>query len=356
MTTKEIFSTSPYWQINKDLAKKVGIEAALLLTELGEKQVYYQQSDSLKYNDGTGYFFATSEQIQLSTGLGYRAQKNAIIELEKHNMLKSKRMGSPAKLYFSIYNSSILDLLNSQFLNSQNDNSSISETRNQVLAKRENIIKNIDIKTIESITNLSKENSGENAASLDIEEESSMFENENPADYQTKPENIQVEAKKEKPPVAPPPPTNKLLPDSTHFVPLKKMAIPTEQDYTNKGWAMPKEKKGDGRLQWLCSAWWWEKATPEHKEKYLPYTQEFINYWTLPDQNKGVELWTLQKTFDIGLRLAKWLQNQSKFNSNNKSNESNKRNIGTVESGKPADSIANADYSDFERMGCKVIS
>jgi len=210
--------------------------------------------------------------------------------------------------------------------------------------------------TINSKLQTINDNSSANADS-NIESEVSVFDSENVADYQTKPEFLKpsnsgeldsVEAKKEKPPVAKPP----------QQFDIRKHA-PTKEFFEANGYEMPEQMIGDGRLQFLLMDWHWKQSAEKQTAAANVY-ETFLNWWTAKVQTGkkaeiGKELWETKPTFDIGGRVATFLKNNSKSNNqNSKYNESNKRNIGTVEQGKPADSIANADFDDYERDGWKV--
>lgn len=133
MKIKSIISQTAFWQVNKQIASIVGLDAALLLTELVDRHTMHEHQ--LIERDGLFYFFATSDDIQKETTLSYRNQKNAIESLEKHRVIFTKLMGTPAKLHFSICENKIWQMLNTSF----------SETIKLDLSKRENINNNTHI-------------------------------------------------------------------------------------------------------------------------------------------------------------------------------------------------------------------
>ena len=128
MKIKSVLSQSAFWQINKALAQKVGIESALLLSDLIDRESYFDNRNMLIDINGEGYFFVTSKQILDATTLSYRKQKGSIKTLENEGMIKTFLRGVPAKLHFTICESKIW----------QSVNTSISETVKLDLAETQN--------------------------------------------------------------------------------------------------------------------------------------------------------------------------------------------------------------------------
>ena len=128
MKIKSVLSQGAFWQINKSLAQKVGLEAALLLSDLIDRESYFDSRDMLININGEKYFFVTSKQISDATTLSYRKQKSSITTLENEGMIKTFLRGVPAKLHFTICESKIW----------QSVNTSISETIKLDLAETQN--------------------------------------------------------------------------------------------------------------------------------------------------------------------------------------------------------------------------
>lgn len=128
MKARNILSQSAFWQINKALASKVGLESSILLSELVSREGYFEGRDMLIEINGDGYFFCTSQQLTDVTTLSYRKQKRCIKTLEDAGMIKTFLRGVPAKVHFSICDNNIMQCVNT----------SISKTQNTVLAKRKN--------------------------------------------------------------------------------------------------------------------------------------------------------------------------------------------------------------------------
>jgi hypothetical protein len=96
-----ILSQSSWWILNKALAKNVGVDAALLLSDLISKREYFATRGELKED---GSFFNTRENILKDTTLSLHRQNKALRILEEKQFLKFNNKGVPPKTRF------ILDL------------------------------------------------------------------------------------------------------------------------------------------------------------------------------------------------------------------------------------------------------
>lgn len=108
MNTYYILGQHAHWNINKRLAKKVGIEAALLLSDLISKREYFIINKDISITD---WFFNTAENIEMDTLLTPHKQREAIKLLIEHNFLEVKLMGIPAKNHFKVNDIQLLKFL-----------------------------------------------------------------------------------------------------------------------------------------------------------------------------------------------------------------------------------------------------
>lgn len=131
MNIKNILSSNAHWQVNKHLSKIFGdLRASVLLSDLIDSYIFFdEKSQLIEYNNNM-YFFQTSDKMQERTMLSYKEQKTCISILEKHEVIKTKVMGVPAKLHFTISENKIWSLLNS----------SIDEKSKLELTKGQNIL------------------------------------------------------------------------------------------------------------------------------------------------------------------------------------------------------------------------
>ena len=83
------------------LAHAVGITETIIYAALISKQTYYLQNNMLREG---GQFLSTIADLQESTTFGAKAQKTAIGNLIKHDLIECECKGMPAKRYFRITN------------------------------------------------------------------------------------------------------------------------------------------------------------------------------------------------------------------------------------------------------------
>ncbi len=100
-----------YWVVNKAVAKVVGVEAALFLSDIIDKYDYHKDRNECVVRNNTNYFYYTSNDIEENTTLNYNSQKRCIKILEEHGLIESKLIGTPAKLHFTIFENKFCDFL-----------------------------------------------------------------------------------------------------------------------------------------------------------------------------------------------------------------------------------------------------
>jgi len=94
-----LLSQSAFWMTSKKLAKKVGINAALLLADLITKMEYFEDKQEITDD---GFFFNTADNIQKDTTLTPYQQRKALNILKKAGFIETKLIGLPAKQGFKI--------------------------------------------------------------------------------------------------------------------------------------------------------------------------------------------------------------------------------------------------------------
>lgn len=97
-----------HWRVNKRLVYAVGLDAALLLTNLVSKQYYFKSKKTLTRE---GFFFNTQKNITESLGMSPHTQRQVIRKLELIGILETRKMGIPAKTYFKVVNNKMLKIL-----------------------------------------------------------------------------------------------------------------------------------------------------------------------------------------------------------------------------------------------------
>lgn len=126
---EKILGNSAYWIVNKELARAVGINGALVLADLIDKRQYFEVKGGI---DNEGYFFNTSEQIEANTTLSYHLQKQALKELINIGFVETKLKGVPAKLHFKIVENKILKFLNTSIEKNQKQDLENFETNKNI--------------------------------------------------------------------------------------------------------------------------------------------------------------------------------------------------------------------------------
>ena len=104
-------SSDAFWSVNKALATRIGIEEAVLVSELIYKFKYWRAKNML---DGQRGFFYTSADIQASMPVSIRAVKRLTKSVAKSGIVKIKKRGSPAKNYWYLNWKMLSDVLTSE--------------------------------------------------------------------------------------------------------------------------------------------------------------------------------------------------------------------------------------------------
>jgi hypothetical protein len=144
MNILTLLSAKSFLTVNKQLAKIVGLESAVLFADLAGSQLYWESEGKLK----EGYFFRTQAEIEEQTTLSAKVQQRCCKELEQKGILKTKLKGLPAVKHYSIDESCIENLIN---LLSLKVNSSFykSAKLDSTKGRTINNINNIEYKNIE---------------------------------------------------------------------------------------------------------------------------------------------------------------------------------------------------------------
>lgn len=93
--------------VNKYLVHSIGLNEAILYSELASRHEYFESRDMLVDE----YFYNTQYDLQAGTGLGEKAQRTAISSLKRFGLIDCKLKGIPAKRHFTIIDNNI-NLLN----------------------------------------------------------------------------------------------------------------------------------------------------------------------------------------------------------------------------------------------------
>ena len=104
---KHLLSSTAFLVLNKQLAKQIGLKAAVLLADLISKEEYF-----IAKGMTDGWFFNTEANIEEDTTLNSYHQRKCIKTLKKEGLIEVKRKGIPAKQYFKINEQQVPQILN----------------------------------------------------------------------------------------------------------------------------------------------------------------------------------------------------------------------------------------------------
>ena len=126
-----MIASNNYIVVNKQLARALGLEEAVILGELASQMEYWQQRGELK----GGYFYSTIENIKDSTTLSDKRQRSALNALKEAGIIDVKLAGMPAKRYIRINENQLAQILLNN--SGQNGGTSCAKTAEQETPKRQ---------------------------------------------------------------------------------------------------------------------------------------------------------------------------------------------------------------------------
>lgn len=85
--------------VNKSLAHEIGLNEAIVYSELVSLNEYWRNNDRLTDDQ---WFFCTVENLEKHTTLSKGQQSRTIKKLEELKLIETRRRGLPAKRYFRI--------------------------------------------------------------------------------------------------------------------------------------------------------------------------------------------------------------------------------------------------------------
>mgnify|MGYP006277558131 FL=1 len=115
MNFLDLIKSDGYITVSKELARKIGLQETILLSELISQHKYFKQRNEL---DKEGYFYCTVDKMEKQTTISKKTQTRKINNLVEMGLIEKKLKGLPAKRHFNINEQKILDL----FLDKNSDN------------------------------------------------------------------------------------------------------------------------------------------------------------------------------------------------------------------------------------------
>ena len=172
MSILKLISSSSYLTVNKNLARSLSLEAAILYADLASTQLYWNER-------GEDWFFRTRELTEQETTLSRSKQIKAYKLLKGAGLIKDKFKGIPAKKYYQIDGScqkNLISLLsdnktpsrlkierlgvenlngiNKNTINKNTDNNKLKE---KSIKKENSVFENNDIKNLNPLKTEKKE-------------------------------------------------------------------------------------------------------------------------------------------------------------------------------------------------------
>lgn len=151
----QIINGNNYLNVNRSLAHKIGLNEAIILSELCDKYDFFLKDNSLITIDSTcGWFYLTMEKIYERTTLTKRQQIAAINRLVELRLIKTRIFGQPSKKYFFIDQNEILALL---VVDSQRGNGEISKKESRCNKMSHLAVTKCHSKQLQNVTPIYKE-------------------------------------------------------------------------------------------------------------------------------------------------------------------------------------------------------
>lgn len=137
MNLNKILWQNAHWNINKEIAKKVWMNWALILAHLISFQEYFRKEWKLVKTKKWDWFFSQTEnQIEDETFLSRRPQDKAIKDLESIWFIETVLAWNPAKKHFRVNSEKIMNFLMKSDENIDEENNENCQTS---LAKKDKL-------------------------------------------------------------------------------------------------------------------------------------------------------------------------------------------------------------------------
>lgn len=143
-----LLSTDGYIMCNKKLIKLYGGDCAILIGELCAEYNYYKNRGELTPADS---FYSTQENIENNTGLNPHYQRKAINILTEAEIITVTKQGMPAKNYFWINQTKLLQLFTGCTTSDSQDAQQVVKNMNLNNNKKKEYINKKDILSLDNI-------------------------------------------------------------------------------------------------------------------------------------------------------------------------------------------------------------
>jgi DNA-binding PadR family transcriptional regulator len=102
MNLLSILGGNAFVMFNKDIAREVSVNAAIIFGQLCSSYESFKSKEMITKKNGKEYFYLTSETIEEETALTYKQQLKAIKDLEEAGYIETVLMGQRRRKYFHI--------------------------------------------------------------------------------------------------------------------------------------------------------------------------------------------------------------------------------------------------------------
>jgi len=125
---RALINGNSWFSINRHIARSIGLNAAVFLSELIDKYEFFSSSGKLTED---GWFYLTIEDAEERTTLAKDAQRGSIKVLQSLGILQCKQMGMPSKRYFKINDIALGEWIQNIFADRGNSDIKKAGTRKQ---------------------------------------------------------------------------------------------------------------------------------------------------------------------------------------------------------------------------------
>ena len=116
MSTLKLIATRNFIALNKDIARAVGLNEAIVLGALCSESVY---CESRGITVGGGFFPFSVNALQEETTLGEKPQKTALRHLIECGLVEQKNLGLPQTRHFRVIEENVIRVLNGETITAQ---------------------------------------------------------------------------------------------------------------------------------------------------------------------------------------------------------------------------------------------
>src|SRR6056297_3255667 len=107
MTFLDLIKADGYITVSKELAREIGLQESIILSELISQYEYFKKENRLDKNN---YFYCTVDKMKKNTTISKKTQTRKINNLINLGLIEKKVKGLPAKRHFKINEKEILNL------------------------------------------------------------------------------------------------------------------------------------------------------------------------------------------------------------------------------------------------------